>query len=182
MRIGCRRYQLLYGAHRPVAAYAVDRDLVAAIRRSKQPAPRGINIYIGHAVGQRCLAELFQPTGGAVYGKGYSAKRLRAQRHIEETLVAAHNHGHGRAAHRHGGYRPEDAGSAVQLEHRNVLAVRIGHINPCGGAGSRRNSHHPGTCQQGETLPDESCCLHGKSPGKVNLLGGHEHAGQPHGE
>ena len=125
-------HNLLHGTHNTIVADVVHRDLVATIRRCKQPLARRVQVDVGHAVGQRGLTQLLQATTRAVNAKGDHTKRLRAQRHVQKLLVFAYHHRHGSTTHRHLGHRRQAAGRAVQLHHRDVLAVGVGNVDPGG--------------------------------------------------
>ncbi|MNV35605.1 hypothetical protein D3C71_1270550 [compost metagenome] len=76
VRVGRRGDELLHRTYRPILANAVDRDLVAGVGRRKQPAPRGIGVDVGHAVGQGRLADLAQLAAGRVDGQAQHPERL----------------------------------------------------------------------------------------------------------
>ncbi len=161
VRVRARLHQLLDRPHRAVLADGVDRDLSALVGGREEPLAARVEVDVGHAVGQRRLAELLQLAGGRVDRHADHAERLRAQRGVEHALVRAHGHWHDRAADVERLHRLEHAFGAIQLEHGDLLAVGVGHVDPGGGPGLAHGGHGQQRDRALERAKDGSAAVHG---------------------
>lgn len=77
---------------------------VRAVRR-EQPAPRGVDVQVGHAGGQGALGLHGGHAPLAVHRDGHHGQGIAAARHVQGALVRRQGHGHECAAqcqHLHG--------------------------------------------------------------------------------